>query len=513
MKKLPIGKQDFKGLIEGDFLYVDKTQYLVTLAESSVPIFLSRPRRFGKSLMVNTFKELFMGSKELFKDTYAYDNWDFEQVNPVIRLDLSKVNGDDPHIVSEKLLELIYNAAEHIGIEIRETPYPDIAFDRLIQKAGKKTPVVILIDEYDNPILNNLKNPRLDEIKIILSGFYKMIKANEEFIRFLFITGISKFTHVGIFSTLNHLKDITLSKEYAGVLGYTANDIEVYFPEQVKSVKEIHGFSESIFWKKLTHYYNGYSWDGEAFVYNPFSILLFFDSMGKFTPYWMGTGSPSFIINYAKDKKFDITDFEQVEVLDSFLSTSEIDTASPESFLTQAGYLTIKKCKEESYILDFPNQEVRRSFCELILKSQYMIQDSDLLLVKPALQEALNGKDVTKIIEQFKIIYSSIPYMYFDSNKNEHFYSALLLMYLQALGFDTVPERVGNKGRLDLSLHYKNTVYIFELKVDSATKAIKQIIDKNYAGAYQNKEVILVGIQIDFTERNIKKYSVKKNEP
>ena len=179
MKKLPIGKQEFKGLIEDRCIYVDKTQYLLKLTDSTAPIFLSRPRRFGKSLMVNTFKELFRGSKALFKNTYAYNNWDFTQANPVIQLDLSKVNGDQPDIISEKLLALVNNTAEYMGIKIKETSYPDLAFDQLIRKAGENIPAVILIDEYDTPILDNLNNPQLIEIKKILNA----IPCSSDFIK------------------------------------------------------------------------------------------------------------------------------------------------------------------------------------------------------------------------------------------------------------------------------------------------------------------------------------------
>jgi hypothetical protein len=509
MKKLPIGKQEFKGLIEDNCIYVDKTKYLLRLVDSAAPVFLSRPRRFGKSLIVNTFKELFKGNKELFINTYAYDNWNFALTHPVIRLDLSKVSGKTPEIISEKLLELIYDAAEDAEVVIGETVHPDIALKRLIRKIGKVKSVVILIDEYDTPILDNLKNPNLMEIKEVLRGFYKIIKADEEHIRFIFITGISKFSHIGVFSALNHLEDITLDGEYASVAGYTEKEIQNVFSERIELVKKKLNITENLFWEKLARYYNGYSWDGEHFVYNPLSILKFLKNKGKFIPYWMETGSPEFIIRYSEDKKFDITDFEQLKVSISFLSKRDIDSASPESFLTQAGYLTIKKSEEESYVLDFPNEEVRRSFCELILNSQYSVADADILDVKAGLRNALDEQDIDKIIAQFKIIYSSIPYVHFDSNKTEHFYSAVLLMYLQAAGFDASPERLGNKGRLDLSIQFKDKVYIFELKQESSEKAIEQIIKKNYAGAYKNKQVALVGLQIDFTERNILKYTVK----
>ncbi|WPD21742.1 MAG: AAA family ATPase [Candidatus Electrothrix scaldis] len=510
MQKLPIGKQEFKGLIQGGFIYVDKTQHLLSLAQSTVPIFLSRPRRFGKSLMINTFKELFKGEKELFQNTYAYNNWDFQQTHPVIRLDLSKAGGDDVEVIASKLLELIYNAAEDLDIHIRETPHPDIAFDRLIRKAGKSTPAVLLIDEYDAPVLNNLNKPELPAIKELLREFYKIIKADEEYIRFIFITGISKFTQMGVFSALNHLNDITLNEEYAGCCGYTADEIASAFAEQIQEIRKKQHLTESEFWEKLSSYYNGYSWDGETFMYNPFSILKYFDNKGRLIPYWMETGSPEYIIRYSANKKYDLVDFEQIKVSPSFLSKRDIDQATPESFLTQAGYLTIKKREEESYTLDFPNDEVRRSFCELILNAQYTVADADILGVQDGLRKALQEKDIEKIIGQFQIIYSSIPYVHFDANKTEHFYSATLLMYLQAAGFDASPERLGNKGRLDLSLCHEQCVYIFELKTESAQKALRQIKEKNYAGAYRNRQVILVGLRIDFSERNIVQYDVER---
>ncbi|MCI5161680.1 MAG: AAA family ATPase, partial [Candidatus Electrothrix sp. AX5] len=238
MKKLPIGKQEFKGLIEDNCIYVDKTEYLLKLIDSTAPVFLSRPRRFGKSLTVTTFKELFRGNKEVFKDTYAYDNWDFEQSNPVIHLDLSQVLCNDSASIEKQLYELIREQAENFDCTLLEKSTPNIAFRQLIKQLGKEKRVVILIDEYDAPILDNLANPNLIAIKTVLRGFYKIIKASEQYIRFVFITGISKFTHVGVFSALNNLEDITLSSEYASILGYTEKEIATFFPQQIHLAKE-----------------------------------------------------------------------------------------------------------------------------------------------------------------------------------------------------------------------------------------------------------------------------------
>lgn len=215
--------------------------------------------------------------------------------------DLSKTGGDHVEVIANKLLELIYNAAEDLDITLRETPILISLLTDWFEKQEKK-PVVLLIDEYDAPVLNNLNKPELPAIKELLREFYKMIKADEEYIRFIFITGISKFTQMGVFSALNHLNDITLNEEYAECCGYTAEEIASSFPEQIRQVRRKQDLSEPEFWKKLARYYNGYSWDGETFVYNPFSILKYFDNKGRFTPYWMETGSPEYIIRYSADK-------------------------------------------------------------------------------------------------------------------------------------------------------------------------------------------------------------------
>lgn len=504
MKKLPIGLQDFKDLIEHHYLYIDKTRDLVSLAESHVPVFLSRPRRFGKSLIVSTFRELFLGNKELFQNTYAYDHWDFNTRYPVLSLDMSTVVGETSQDLNQALLRVVKKLARQHSMPIRDEKKAAYAFDDLIGDMGEKSKIIVLIDEYDTPILDNIYNKELPQLKKTLREFYKILKANSANIRFLFVTGISKFSQVSIFSALNHLNDISLQRRYGAIAGYTYQEIKTNFPQQIEIVKKRFDLSEQVFWEKLQHYYNGYSWDGETFVYNPLSILKYFNTEGEFHPYWMETGSPSFIVNYSKDKRFNITDFEQIQVTPTFLNRHDIDEDSPQSFLTQAGYLTIKGVDDGEYTLDFPNQEVRHSFCELILNVQYSVSDSDLLGVKRNLKEALKRGQVEQVIAQFKVIYSSIPYIHFDSNRTEHFYSAVLLMYLQAAGFETHPERLSNKGRLDLSLHYEKTVYIFELKVDdSPKKAIEQIIKNNYAGAYTNKLVVIIGIQVDFGERNI----------
>ncbi|MCP4755074.1 MAG: AAA family ATPase [Proteobacteria bacterium] len=508
MKKLPIGKQEYSKLVKGDCVYVDKTEFLMRIVENDFPTFFARPRRFGKSLTVSTFKELFSGNRELFKNTYAYDNWNFDETNPVLRLDLSLVTGANPSDVEALLLRLVRKCAAPHSVAIEEDIYANAALDELIYKVSEKKPVVVLIDEYDAPILDNLKNENLGEIKRILRAFYKTIKAAEEHIRFLFITGISKFSQVGVFSAMNNLDDISLDDDFAALAGYTQEEIKHNFPDHIAAVQTKLKLDDEEFWDRLAHYYNGYSWDGTTFIYNPFSILSFLKKK-NFHPYWMATGSPSFIVEYAGDVKLDGTDLEEMQVYKGFMDQKDIDESTPESFLTQAGYLTIKSSEDEFFTLGFPNYEVRRAFNGILLSSRFGVRDGDLLDVGRALTGALRNGDADKIVNQFKIVFSSIPYMYYDSNKNEHFYSATLLMFLQAAGFDAGPERIGNKGRLDLSLKYNDAIYIMELKNDKPAVALKQIRENNYGGKYLNKTVVNIGLQIDFDERNIVDYLVE----
>ncbi len=231
MKKLPIGKQVYKQLIKGNFTYVDKTKFLVELGESEIPTFLSRPRRFGKSLTVSTFKEMFLGNKGLFKGTFAYDNWDFTKKSNVIKLDMSSVDASTPKELNRTLLLLVLDVASEYKVKIKEEKLSHIAFKELIKAMSGANGVVVLIDEYDSPLLKTLYKSELGEIKETLSSFYSQLKANEEYIRFVFLTGITKFSKVGVFSALNNLFDISLDKDYTSICGYTRPEITTYFKD------------------------------------------------------------------------------------------------------------------------------------------------------------------------------------------------------------------------------------------------------------------------------------------
>ncbi len=509
MKKLPIGKQVFKHIVEDGFIYVDKTEQLIELANRNIPIFLSRPRRFGKSLTTFTYKELFKGSRELFKNTYAYDHWDWSQKYSVVRLDMSIAVSSSIELLQKSIYSIVTEIASEYGLTLKEKLMPSMALRELITLLSEQNKVALIIDEYDAPILKTLHKPHLTEVKELLRDFYTVIKASEEYLAFVFITGISKFSKLGVFSAMNNLVDITLQKKYSVLLGYTQVEIATYFKEYIEQAKEKYRFSEEEFWEKLKHYYNGYSWDGETSVYNPFSVLNFFNTY-MFRPYWMESGSPSYIVEYAEKNELSLEDLKKSLVDMDFMSRKDIDQAKPHSFLTQAGYLTIKETDEDGdYILDFPNYEVEHTFNTLLLETQYEVESDDLLGVKKSLKKALVDSNTEGIIEQFTIVYSSIPYVHFSNNKNEHFYHTMLLMFLRACGFEVLTEDLCNKGRSDLSLFWKERVYIIELKINgSAQSALSQIIENNYAGKYANKRVVHIGLNVSTEARNIVEWRI-----
>jgi hypothetical protein len=505
MQKLPLGKQNFKDIIEGNFIYVDKTNWILQLLEKDVPYFLSRPRRFGKTLTVSTLFHLFKGRKELFKDTYIYDKWDFVE-RPVIRLDMSRVNSiEGIEFLKKQLSKVTLEQAEANNIQIESKVYSD-AFKELVKKLDSPA---LLIDEYDKLILNNLHKPDyVDQIREVLREYYGTIKSHESEFSFIFLTGISKFSKMSIFSELNNLTDLTLRIGYTDMLGLSDEEIAVNFRDYIEKVKDEQNMSEDEFWERLRDYYNGFSFDGEHFLYNPYSILNFFDT-GEFRNYWFESGTPSHIIELIKNQMLKSTDFSEKRVRMDFTSRRPIESTTPESFLFQAGYLTIKDSqKNKYYILDFPNNEVRSSFNSLFLDSIWEVDNATD--VQYNIEEALENNQFDLMFKQFQNIFSKIPYNLFDSK--ESYYHSIILTLLWSLGIKTTAEDMSNLGRSDIVIEFGDDIYILELKRDSAEKALQQIKDKEYYKKFtgQDKNIHLVGIEIDDEQRNFVDYHLEK---
>ncbi|OOC35961.1 ATPase AAA [Thermosipho melanesiensis] len=513
MKKLPIGVQDYREIVEENYVYVDKTKYLYDLMTSGKFYFLSRPRRFGKSLTISTLYYIFKGEKELFRGTYIYDKWDFKEY-PIIKLDMS----DNTLSTYEKFLESLHNKFNELyskhGLQATTDDLPTM-FGNLITELNAKyrERVVILIDEYEAPILEHINNKKeAEKIRSFLREFYKKIKTKDEYIKFVFMTGITKFTKTGVFSALNNLNDISLNKKYSQMLGYTQEELEYYFKEHIEETAREIGMGKEELIENLKEYYNGFSFDGRRSVYNPFSILRFFEER-EFKNYWFESGSPSFLYEYIKGRKVTYEELVKYPVSAMDFTTREIEDANANIFFAQAGYLTFKDVRrygfEEEYILDYPNIEVRNSFSKLILEANYGVEKEKIKEVNREIIKSLEKNDIRRMIEEIKRIISSIPYNLHRGE--ERYYHSLIYTIIASAGVNVTAEELTSIGRSDIVIEERGKVYIFEIKIDKgAREGIRQIKEKRYYEKYVGKEIYLIGIKISSKERNIEEYVIEK---
>ncbi|MFN4152109.1 MAG: AAA family ATPase, partial [Candidatus Sericytochromatia bacterium] len=358
----------------GNMLYVDKTKDIYNLLSSGETYyFLSRPRRFGKSLLISTLEEIFLGNKELFKDLYIYEKIEWKKY-PIIRIDftgLVYVEGIEGF--KSSLLNELKNIGLRYKINLKEDKDYKLAFRELLEELSKINKVVILIDEYDKPIVEYIDDSEIrDNMRSIIKDFYIVLKESDKYIQFAFLTGVSKFSKISVFSGLNNLTDLTMDKNYSTMLGYTQDELEYYFEDRIKLLAEELEISFEEAKQELKKWYNGYSWDGKNFVYNPFSILnVLKDKM--LNNYWFKSGTPTLLIKLIKEKEIDIEALENFEASDALLDSFEIDDIEVESLLFQTGYLTIKEIKNpkspyRKYILNYPNTEVKESLLNNILR-------------------------------------------------------------------------------------------------------------------------------------------------
>lgn len=500
MNRLPIGIQTFSRIIEDNQIYIDKTPEALHLIQSYKYAFLSRPRRFGKSLFADTLQEIFEGNKGLFEGLYIHNKYDFEPY-PVIKIDWS---GDFKTIESTiKTANFILERNQkRLGIQCATNDAPAICFAKLIQEAYVKyqKPVVVLVDEYDKPILDNLDNTqRALENRDFLRSFYVQLKANDRYLKFAFLTGISKFSKANIFSGLNNLEDISLMPDFGNICGYTQNNIEQEFRE----------YSKGCDLKKIKSWYNGYYFLKDR-IYNPFDILQLFKNR-TFKNYWWKSGNPYFLITLLKQREYYIPNLVNIKLSDELLDTFEVSNLRLEVLLYQSGYLTIDRFDsyEEygltEYTLTVPNREVQTSlnalFYEALTTNDIYPQEKIRLL------KSLKEAQLETFKDALVALFASIPYHNFTNNTLQHYegyYASVVYAYLASLGTKMIAEDVTNKGRIDLTLLMDNRVYIIEFKVGKGD-ALGQIKEKGYHQKYLDgeREVYLVGITFDETERNI----------
>jgi vacuolar-type H+-ATPase subunit F/Vma7 len=512
MKKLPIGIQTFSELITGNYYYVDKTPLIAQLVETGKYYFLSRPRRFGKSLLVSTLKSAFAGEQNLFDGLYLEKNWNWSIVYPVINISFGRG-------VISSLAEL--NRLAHAMFDEVAARYDvvlthqDIAnrFAELIQKLQAKTqqPVVVLIDEYDKPILDNIDKTELAlEIREGLKNIYSVIKDCDAYIKFALLTGVSKFSKVSLFSGLNNLKDISLDKRYATLCGYTLSEIQTVFVDQI----------ENIDFKKLSEWYNGYNFCGDK-VYNPFNVLLYLDNR-VFKNYWFETGNTSFLLKVIREREFYLPDTEHIIISEADLGTFDINEVTLEALLFQAGYLTIHSIEELGddffYHLTYPNREVRASLNRCFLQDLTQSTPSHAAQNHRQLFKVLESGNCEALKQSLEMLFAGIPNDWYRKNSManyEGYYASIIYSCFYSLGLKVIAEDVTNKGRIDLTIFLNDNIYIIEFKVISDSKtgqALAQIKEKNYAQTYQNqnKNVFLVGIEFDKVERNIIRFDCER---
>ena len=511
MQKLPIGIQTFEKLRDGDYIYIDKTREALELIENYSYVFLSRPRRFGKSLFLDTLKNIFEGKKELFKGLYIHDKWDWNTTYPVIKISWDgKLRSIED--LKEKLNETLLDNQKRLQIECDDNISNIVCFERLIKQAHEKynQKVVILIDEYDKPILDVVDNiEQAKEHREYIKGLYSIIKGCDEYVRFAFLTGVSKFSKASIFSGLNMLQDISLNPKFGNICGYTQANIENEFKEYLKGVDL----------EKLKTWYNGYNFLKDP-LYNPFDILLFISNDFVYKNYWFTTGTPTFLIKLIKDNNYFLPNLSNLKVDEKLLDSFDVENLDLEVILYQSGYLTIDKMIQKDmgfatvieYKLRLPNVEVKQSLNDFIIKA--LTQNNNPNIYKAPIYQALVNKDLDSLKNTLHSMFAHIPYNNFTNNKiqiYEGFYASVIFAYLQSLGLEIKGEDVTNRGRIDLTVFIEDKIYIIEFKVGSEN-ALEQIKEKKYYEKYQHlgKEIYLIGINFDKKERNISKIEWEK---
>jgi len=504
MKKLPVGIQTFSKIIEGDYLYIDKTEIARSLIDSYQYVFLSRPRRFGKSLFLDTLHNIFEGHQELFRGLLIEEQWNWEVTYPVIKISFSG-GIRSQETLRKNLFYILNDNQKRLALHCDEKEDPNQCFAELIEKAYEKyhQKVVILIDEYDKPILDNIEN--IPEALLIRDGmrdFYTKIKENDRYLRFAFLTGVSKFAKVSIFSGLNNLEDISLNPDYGNICGYTQRDLETSFAP----------YLEGVDMEQVKRWYNGYNFLGDS-VYNPFDILLFIKNNHRYKNYWFDTGTPKFLIDLIKKNSYFIPRFNGLETEESLVNSFDIENLNLETILFQTGYLTIKRLileeMEEMYELGFPNREVQISFHKYILQS--MTSGSEHVTIRRELLALLNTGDVGALEPVIKRLFGSIAYNNYTNNdieRYEGFYASVLYAYFASIVVGIIAEDVSNKGRIDLTIKVGGRTFLFEFKV-SEGEPLEQIKKMRYYEKYAG-ERYLIGIVFDPKARNVSKFEWEK---
>ena len=511
-RKLPIGIQTFRTIREEGYYYVDKTPYLRRLVEEGTHYFLSRPRRFGKSLLLDTLKELFEGNEPLFEGLDIYDGWNWNVRYPVVRLDFSSGDFKQPGYLHKDVMAQLSAIEEETAVAGRHDTAP-ARFRHLMQALHRQTGkrVAVLVDEYDKPILDALDAPEAARAnRDFLRGLYATIKAGDAHVKFTFLTGVSKFSKVSLFSGLNNLIDITLDPRHSAICGYTEADLGTVFAPELLGLDR----------DAIRDWYNGYNWRGKESVYNPFDILLLFRNR-EFDAWWFETGTPSFLIETLIGRGVGSPSLDGMFGTSELLSSFDVDEMATEALLFQTGYLTIRGVEEMGgsplYRLGYPNREVRQSLNRSLLRA--MTPDASRQLTHGVrLCRLLTANDFEGLEILFRAFFSGIPYEWHTRNdiaRFEGYYASVFYSHFAAAGLDVVVEDSSSHGRVDMAVRFNGHVYLFEFKVVELAPegaAMVQLREKRYAEKYRHlgEPIHLIAVEFSRETRNVEGFEVAR---
>ena len=509
----PIGIQSFEDIRRGGYVYVDKTGLIYKLAATGKYYFLSRPRRFGKSLLVSTMEAYFQGKKELF-DGLAVASLEKDWVEyPVLHFDLSGASYTDMEALNDKIGRQLETIESRFGV-VKKYKTFSVRFDNLIECAFNKTgrQVVILIDEYDKPVIDNLDRPELqDKMREMLRGFYGVMKSKDGCIRFGFLTGVTKIGKMSVFSDLNNLTDISMDKEYSDICGVSETDLNAYFTESVKELAEANGLNEEECRGRLALMYDGYHFHQKAIgVYNPFSLLNTF-KVKEFKEYWFETGTPSFLIKVMKNTSYDITSLSEQEADSSLLTDIGSAFLNPVPLLYQSGYLTIKGYDEDfqMYHLGFPNREVKHGFLNYLMRYYTPVGSETPMMLISRMTRDIRGGNPESFMTRLDALFARTNYQIQADCEKDFQYAMYIIIELMGEYVET--ERTTSNGRIDILIKTKDYVYVIEIKTDSTPdEALAQIEEKGYARPFtdDHRKIFKIGVNFSTANRRIDGWKV-----
>jgi Predicted AAA-ATPase/PD-(D/E)XK nuclease superfamily len=513
LKPLPLNVQTFKNMREGNYVYVDKTEHIHRLTTTRIGMyFLSRPRRFGKSLTVSTLKELFEGNRALFKGLWIDDKWDWSVTHPVIHISFAALGYKELGLetaIKDKLKSIADKSSITFSNNSLQQQFKEL-IEKLYEQHGK---VVILIDEYDKPIIDYLEKENMPQAKTnrnIMKNFYSILKDEEDYIRLLLITGVSKFSQVSIFSDLNHLTDITLHPDYATIIGYTQEELESNFEGHIQAIMSYQNISRADLLTQMKVWYDGFSWDGINQLYNPFGTLTFFNTK-VFSNVWFSTATPTFLINLIKERG--IFKYEQQWLPQLLLEKYDLENLDLIPLLFQTGYLTIKErnIREGDVLLDYPNREVRDGMYQCLIDdmTRNTYKQSSATTVKD-LSKAFAANDLDKVKLIIDVLFSDLPAPLYEPKQkddkrkeielSERFFHGVIHLVFKYLGIFIDSEVYSSFGRADSVVTTATHIYVFEFKYNRSGKAaFEQIKQKKYGDKYRASGKTIIGIGVNFS--------------